>query len=138
MDTVRHLALLTAAAALTAATLAASPAVAHSGDDDDDDRDEIIRTGQCTGPSDWELKAKSDDGGVEVEAEVDSNQAGQVWRWRIRHNGSVSARGTSVTTARSGSFDVERQMTDLSGTDRFVLRAVNPETGEVCRGVLAW
>lgn len=122
------------AAVLLAAT--ALPAIAagtaHAGDD------EQIRRGQCTGSTDWKIKAKTDDGGLEVEAEIDSNQVGQAWRWGLRHNGSVSARGTSVTAGPSGSFDVERQMTDLSGTDRFVLRAVNPSTGEVCRGVLLW
>jgi hypothetical protein len=138
MDTVRNLALVTAAAALSAVTLVASPALGHSGDDGDDDDRETIRTGQCTGRTDWKLKAKSDDGGIEVEAEIDSNRAGQAWRWVVRHNGTVSARGTSMTTGRSGSFDVERHMTDLSGTDLFVLRATNPESGERCRGVLSW
>ena len=136
MSTIRTFSLLAAATAMSAATLAVSPALAHSSDDDDDR--ETIRTGQCTGSTDWKLKAKSDDGGIEVEAEIDSNRTGQAWRWVIRHNGSVSARGTSVTTGRSGSFDVERRMTDLSGTDRFVLRATNPASGETCRGVLAW
>ncbi len=137
MSIIRTFSLLAAAAAMSAATLVATPALAHASDDDDD-RDETIRTGQCTGPTDWKLKAKSDDGGIEVEAEIDSNRTGQAWRWVIRHNGSVSARGTSVTTGRSGSFDVERRMTDLSGTDRFVLRATNPTSGETCRGVLTW
>ena len=136
MSIIRTISLLAAATAMGAATLAASPALAHSSDHDDDR--ETIRTGQCTGSTDWKLKAKSDDGGIEVEAEIDSNRTGQAWRWVIRHNGSVSGRGTSVTTGRSGSFDVERRMTDLSGTDRFVLRATNPASGEACRGVLAW
>lgn len=137
MTIIRNLSLLAAATAMGAATLVATPALAQSGDDDGD-RNETIRTGQCTGATDWKLKAKSDDGGIEVEAEIDSNRTGQAWRWVIRHNGSVSARGTSVTTGRSGSFDVERRMTDLSGTDRFALRATNPASGETCRGVLSW
>ena len=137
MSIIRTFSLLAAATTMSAATLVASPALAHSSDDDDD-RNETIRTGQCTGATDWKLKAKSDDGGIEVEAEIDSNRTGQAWRWVIRHNGSLSARGTSATTGRSGSFDVERRMTDLSGTDQFVLRATNPASGETCRGVLSW
>ena len=48
--------------------------------------------------------------------------------------GSVSARGTSVTTGRSGSFDVERKIVNLAGTDRIVFRATH--NGETCRGVI--
>lgn len=135
MFSIRSLRLLSAAT-MSAAILVAPPALAHSSDDGD--RNETIRTGQCSGATTWKLKAKSDDGGIEVEAEIDSNRTGQAWRWVIRHNGSVSARGTSVTAGRSGSFDVERRMADFPGTDRFVLRATNPASGETCRGVLSW
>ena len=98
----------------------------------DDDR--VIRTGPCSGTADWKLKVKTDDGRLEVEGEVDSNRVGQSWRWVMRHNGSVSARGTSVTTGRSGSFDVERKIVNLAGTDRIVFRATH--NGETCRGVI--
>lgn len=90
--------------------------------------------GSCSRSAEWTLKAESDDGRIEVEAEVDSNHKGQVWRWRIKHNGSVSAKGQATTHGRSGSFSVERTMVNLSGTDRFALRAVNDKTGEVCKG----
>ncbi|GIM67732.1 hypothetical protein Pve01_89590 [Planomonospora venezuelensis] len=111
----------------------------HSGDDDgthsgggDDDR--VIVTGRCSSGADWKLKVKTDDGRLEVEGEVDSNVAGQRWRWALRHNGSVSDRGVSTTTARSGSFEVERRMVNLAGTDRVVFRAVHD--GQTCRGVV--
>lgn len=45
--------------------------------------DEVIRRGSCTGSTDWKLKAKHDDGRLEVEGEVDSNRNGQTWRWRF-------------------------------------------------------
>ena len=86
------------AALATVATLTATVAPA-TGDDD-----EVIRPGACTGSADWKLKVKTDDGRLEVEGEVDSNVAGQQWRWPIKHNGSVTARGTGTTTGRSGSF----------------------------------
>ena len=98
----------------------------------DDDR--VIRTGSCSGSADWKLKVKTDDGRLEVEGEVDCNVAGQQWRWTLRHNGSVSDRGTATTTARSGSFEVERKVVDLAGTDALVFRAVRD--GQVCRGVV--
>jgi hypothetical protein len=118
----------TAAAAVLVVSGASAPAVA--GDD------EKIRRGSCSGSADWKLKVKPDDGRLEFEAEVDSNVSGQEWRWRIRHNGSVSARGRSTTTGPSGSFDVERRMANLSGKDRFRFRAVHQ--GQVCRGRISW
>ena len=107
----------------------ATPASAHS---DDDDR--VIVTGACSGGADWKLKVKTDDGRLEVEGEVDSNTVGQRWRWAIRHNGSVSDRGSATTTGRSGSFSVERKIVDIAGTDRVVFRAVHD--GQTCRGVV--
>ncbi|KQV77284.1 hypothetical protein ASC64_00015 [Nocardioides sp. Root122] len=96
--------------------------------------DRVITTGSCSAGADWKLKVKTDDGRLEVEVEVDSNRAGQTWAWTLRHNGSVSARGTSTTTARSGSFDVERKIVNLAGTDRVVFRATY--AGQTCRGVV--
>lgn len=125
----RSLATLVAVAA-TSGALVATPA--HAGNSD-----EVLRTGSCSGSADWKLKAKFRDGRIEVEGEVDSNRNGQVWRWRIKHNGSVSARGRATTKAPSGSFSVERKMANLSGTDRFVFRAVHPGSGQVCRGTLS-
>lgn len=123
MHTRRSLvAALTLAAALSAATIPA----AYASDD------EVIRRGNCSGSADWKLKAKPRDGRIEVEAEVDSNKNGQTWTWRIKHNGTVSARGSATTRAPSGSFSVERRMLDLSGTDVFAFRARHD--GQVCRG----
>lgn len=121
-----------AVACLTACLTAglAAPAASASGDDDD----RVIRTGGCSGSADWKLKVKTDDGRLEVEGEIDSNVSGQRWRWTLRHNGSVSDRGVGTTTGRSGSFEVERKVVDLAGTDTLVFRAVRD--GQVCRGVV--
>ena len=100
--------------------------------------DDVIRRGSCTGATDWKLKASPEDGRIEVEGEVDSNRNGQTWRWRIRHNGSLSARGTATTQPPSGSFEVRRVLVDAAGTDTLVFRARNPRTDEVCRGVLRY
>ncbi|MDR7253104.1 hypothetical protein J2X46_002089 [Nocardioides sp. BE266] len=109
--------------------VAATPAHASGGDDD-----RVINTGSCSSGARWKLKVKTDDGRLEVEGEVDSNRAGQAWGWTLRHNGSVSARGTSTTTARSGSFEVERKIVNLAGTDRVVFRATY--AGQTCVGVV--
>ncbi|MCH1866536.1 hypothetical protein [Nocardioides sp. CFH 31398] len=125
-----------AASALVAATLGASllgvagaPAQA-SGDD------RVERSGSCSGPgaARWKLKAKSDDGGVEVEGEVDSNRAGQTWQWVIKADGDLVARGTSRTRGPSGSFSVERRARNGAGTELFTFRAERGGSGEVCAG----
>ena len=100
--------------------------------------DDVIRRGSCSGATDWKLKASPEDGRIEVEGEVDSNRNGQSWRWRIHHNGSLSARGTATTQPPSGSFEVRRVLVDAAGTDTIALRARNPRTDEVCRGVLRY
>ena len=142
--------LLTLAALSTSAVLAlGAPAYASHGADDPagddhggsssgghggDGDDRVIKTGSCSDGARWKLKVKTDDGRLEVEGEIDSNTAGQRWRWTLRHNGSVSDRGVATTTARSGSFEVERRIVDLAGTDRVVFRAVRD--GQTCRGVV--
>lgn len=108
--------------------LAGAPALANDAD--------VIKRGNCSGNSDWKLKASPENGRIEVEGEVDSNVNGQDWRWRILHNGEVSARGTKTTSGPSGSFDVRRLVVNAGGTDRIGWRARNPQTGEKCSGGL--
>lgn len=105
----------------------------HGGESGGDD-DRAIVTGSCSAGADWKLKVKTDDGRLEVEGEIDSNAVAQQWRWAIRHNGSVSDRGSATTTGRSGSFSVERTIVDIAGTDRVVFRA--SREGQTCRGVI--
>jgi hypothetical protein len=64
------------------------PAMASGGDDD-----RVERHGSCSSGTDWKIKAKSDDGRIEVEAEIDSNQVGQSWTWKFKDNGNVIATG---------------------------------------------
>ena len=116
--------------AVTGLLLAASPASAGGED--------VVRRGSCSGSTTWKIKAGPEDGRIEVESEVDSNKNGQAWRWRLKHNGTLSAKGTRTTAAPSGSFEVRRVVVNLEGPDRLVFRAVNPKTDEVCRGVLTF
>ena len=99
---------------------------------------EVIERGQCSGPSDWKLKVKADDGGLELEFEVDQNRNGEVWSVRIFQDGDRIFAGRRTTTAPSGSFEVERRPADRAGTDRFVARARNVGTGERCRGTASF
>ena len=86
--------------------------------------------GSCSGSTSWKIKAKPDDGRIEVEAEIDSNVSGQQWHWVLKHNGSTSAHGTSQTHGASGSFSVERRTVDAAGTDTLRFRATHD--GESC------
>lgn len=124
----KNLTVTLAAAALVAAGIPALSASAAAADDD-----ETIREGSCSSGATWKIKAKPDDGRLEVEAEIDSNRVGQTWTWVLRHNGSVSARGASRTTGRSGSFDVERRTVDAAGTDTFRFRATHDDNVCVAR-----
>ena len=127
----RTAALTLSAAALGLSALTASPAFA-GGDD------AVQRSGSCSAGTQWKIKAKADDGRIEVEAEIDSNKVGQSWSWKFKDNGAVFATGTSTTTGPSGSFEVERKPANQAGTDSFVFRAVNPKSGEVCRATVSW
>jgi hypothetical protein len=98
-----------------------------------DDR-EIIRTGTCSGTTDWKLKVKHDDGGIETEFEVDQNRNGERWRVVLKRDGNRFFRGVRVTHGPSGSFEVERKPRNHAGRDRITAKAVNLRTGEVCRG----
>ena len=129
---VRTAALTLSAAALGLSALTASPALASGGDD------AVQRSGSCSTGTEWKIKAKADDGRIEVEAEIDSNKVGQDWSWKLKDNGAVFATGTSTTTGPSGSFAVERKPANQAGTDSFVFRAVYPKSGEVCRATVSW
>ena len=109
--------------ATTITAVGAGTAQASGGDD-------VVRRGSCSGSTDWKIKAKPDDGRIEVEAEIDSNHNGQTWHWVLRHDGKAAARGTSTTKGPSGSFEVRRRPANHAGTDSFRFRATH--AGEVC------
>ena len=104
----------------------AVPASAKAGD--------VIRTGACSGSSDWKLKLSPQDGRIEVEYEVDSNKVGQTWSVRLFENGNRIFAGKRVTKAPSGSFTVRVLGNNTAGTDSFRARASNAATGEACGG----
>lgn len=115
------------ASAIGLSLAGAAPASAKSGD--------VIKTGTCSGSTDWKLKLGPRDGGtIEVEYQVDSNVVGQTWRVRIFQNGTKIFGGSRVTKAPSGSFTVRVVATDTAGTDAFKGRALNDATGELCVG----
>ena len=117
-----------ALALVTAMALLVPAGIANAGDRD------VIREGSCTRSTDWKLKISPEDGGLEVEFEVDQNVTGDRWRVRIRHDGDLVFRGVRTTRGASGSFEVRIVENDNAGTDNFRARARNLSTGEVCVG----
>ncbi|HEU0101412.1 MAG TPA: hypothetical protein VFR07_03760 [Mycobacteriales bacterium] len=129
MTTLRTCALITLPLALVSAALTATPALADGGGS------EVRASGPCSQGSTWKLKAKTDDGRLEAELEVDG-RAGQTWSWRLTDNGDLVARGTAQTAGPSGSFSRERRLADQPGVDVLRLRAVRAGGGETCTGTL--
>lgn len=95
----------------------------------------LTRSGQCSRGTGWELKAKREDAGLEVELEVDQNRNGRRWRVTLTRNGRAFFRGIRVTRGPSGSFSVERR-TGAAARNRIVATARALATGETCRATL--
>ena len=96
--------------------------------------DAVRASGGCVGSAVWKLKAKHDNGAIEVEYEVDSNVAGQVWKVRLKDNGDRFFAGTRTTAGASGSFTVHDVTANRAGDDVIRARAVYGD--QVCRGKL--
>lgn len=105
----------------------ALPAVAGDGD--------VVRSGSCSGRSDWKLKLGPEDGGLEVEFEVDQNGSGDRWRVIMKHDGRKFFKGHRTTKGSSGSFELRRVTTNLVGADKIVAKATNLHTGGSCNGL---
>jgi hypothetical protein len=123
-----HRAATLAGGALAVAMLALAPlgVVAKEGD--------VTQQGSCSGSTDWKLKLSEEDGGIEVEFEVDQNQNGRTWNVKLKRNGNAFWNGQRTTQPPSGSFEVRKVVNDGAGADMIVARAKYQATGEVCRG----
>ncbi|MDQ1744851.1 MAG: hypothetical protein QOE23_3190 [Pseudonocardiales bacterium] len=129
-NTVRRsgaVAALTAALALPAVGLAAAPAQARGSD-------AVEARGTCGAGVTWKLKAKHEDGRIEVEYEVDSNRVGQLWTVSLTDNTVRVFSGQRRTVAPSGSFTVRVLTADRAGTD--VIRSRATFGTQTCTGAV--
>ncbi len=108
----------------------AGPALAQGGGGD------VRASGHCSAASTWKLKAKPDDGRIQIEMEVDSNRVGQKWAVSLTDNTVRVFSGNRVTVAPSGSFEVRVLAPNRTGTDTITGTARNLSTGERCTGVV--
>ena len=122
-----------AVAALMLATLGQVPAFAESGSGSGG---EVRREADCSGRSEWELRARREDGAFRVRWRVDSQIAGQTWSMQLFHNGTKIADVTRTTNADGEATIDRRGIRNFSGPDTFRGAARNPATGETCAGSL--
>jgi hypothetical protein len=92
-------------------------------------------SGACSGGVVSKLKAKHDNGRLEVEFEVDSNRRGQAWRVVIKRGGSAVYRATKTTGGPSGSFTARKLTRNGAGIETISARATGPG-GRVCTAKL--
>lgn len=98
--------------------------------------------GSCNTSSRWEAEAESEHGSITVAFKVETGETGQPWRYVLKHDTvRVYASTRSTTASSDDSFPAKVKWTttrtDRAGVDRFVLRAVNTQTGEICRTVVS-
>ncbi|MEJ7649152.1 MAG: hypothetical protein WKF57_08985 [Nakamurella sp.] len=93
---------------------------------------EVRASGHCSASSVWKLKAKPDNGRIELELEIDTPRNGQAWAVGITDNTVRIFSGTRTTQAPSGSFEVELRAANRAGADSFVGSARNTRTGQTC------
>lgn len=98
--------------------------------------DAARRQGTCAGGISWRMEAKPDGGRIEIKARMDTDGSGQRWSWVLRHNGSLSDRGTSRAMGSEEYYEVERTAVDVSGPDTFRFRATRRTTVCVARVTL--
>ncbi len=112
---------------ITAATVGAVLALAPMAAAKDGD---VLGRGTCTSASSSKLKLSPEDGGIEVEFEVDQNRNGVRWTVVLTRDGAAVARTVRVTRGPSGSFEARFVTGNRAGLDRFVARATRG--GETC------
>ncbi len=99
------------------------------------DRTDVRVRGTCSASSTAKLKLSPEDGGVEVEFEVDQNRNGKRWGVVLTRNGTRVLSRSAVTRAPSGSFEVRDVVSPGSPRTRVTAVARAAGTGEVCRAV---
>ncbi len=120
-----------AAVALTAGMFAAAgPAAASHGGGN-----KVTASGDCSQRGTYKLSAKTDDAGIAVEYEVDTNRVGQTFTVRLTDNGDLIARRTVTTHGASGSFSINKLAANRAGTDTIRAHAVHG--ANTCGGVVS-
>jgi hypothetical protein len=120
---------LAAVIATVAALGSAAPAYASGGHGGKGGGTSVRASSSCATGA-LRLKAKHDDGRIEVELELDTNRVGQRWSARLLDDGVTVWKGKRTTQAPSGSFSVEKRIANRAGADHLKVRVAR--AGTVC------
>ncbi len=104
--------------AVPAVTLVASPASA------------VEKSGPCADAR-VDLSVERDDGGFEVEADVDNANPGSRWKIVLKHDGKRFYKQTRRAD-NDGDISVDRFRSNTAGKDVFKLTVTKKSTGKVC------
>jgi hypothetical protein len=98
---------------------------------DEEPRDDVRRTGTCTGSSKVELDLGADDGAIRIELEIETRRRGAKWSVILLHERRTVFRGI-VRTRGGGTLELRRTVPDWFGSDTVAARASGPRR-ETCR-----
>lgn len=95
---------------------------------------DVERHGSC-GAGTYEFDVDRENGGFEVNFDLDRVKRGSTWKIVLRHDGNRFYK--SVRTAdHEGDVDVERFRRNTAGSDTFKARAVNTKNGASCSATI--
>lgn len=97
---------------------------------------EKTKRGDCSKSSTWKLELETDDGKIEIDFDGYTAKAGKNWKYKVKQNGVVRHQGKTVSE-RDGDVDVDKKVSNRSGTDTIVVRVEQPKSGEVCKAKLS-
>ena len=121
---------LTAVVVAVTAVVAAPGALAKDGD--------VRIKGTCTTAAISKLKLSAENGGIEIEFEVDQNRNGVSWRVTLHRNGSPVSTTTATTRAPSGSFTVRRVVDETAGAPERIVAVATNRSGATCRAAASF
>ncbi len=116
--------------------LSAGAAQARGDDHGGGGGDDVRVAATCGRGATASLRLRGKDGAIEVRFRLRQTRGRGVWRLAVVHERRVSARATRRTTRSSRSFELERRLPDLEGSDAVVVRAWGPR-GLGCRAEAA-
>jgi hypothetical protein len=119
------------ALALLLFALSAGAAQARGGDHGGGGGDVRV-AGSCGRGATSSLRARSDDGRIEVRFRLEQRRGRGLWRITVVHEQRVSARATRRTTRSDRTFELRRRLADLPGSDSVAVHAWGPH-GLGCR-----
>jgi hypothetical protein len=127
-----HTAAVTRLVLLALLALAFSASAAQARADDNGGGGEVRVAGSCGSGAAASLRLRSRDGRIEARFGLRQTRGRGVWRIAIVHERRVTSRATRRTTRLDDSFELERTLRDLPGSDTVAVHAWGP-SGLGCR-----